>query len=236
MVACRGDAGSRTRNEPARRGIHRRPRGRRCWRAGRREALASEGYQAAGIEAISRADAGDAWALYHHFEDGSWRCSTPWWSLLQIEAAGKDRSASEDAAQRCGIAWTEGIEAYLDVCLEPAYGRIVIQEAPAVLGNARATEIEEAHPMALLTATLAALKREGELDFEDIELLSADGHDDLRDGAAAAGRRIRRKPRARGQKIIGSLLGGFLQLPERGRSRSRPTAARSSERTRPAWC
>ena len=37
---------------------------------------------------------------------------------------------------------TEGIDAYLDVCLEPAYARIVIQEAPAVLGNARYREID----------------------------------------------------------------------------------------------
>jgi hypothetical protein len=53
-----------------------------------------------------------------------------------------------------------------------AYGRIVIQEAPAILGNARYAEIEEAYPMALLGATLNALKREGEIAFEDMELLT----------------------------------------------------------------
>jgi hypothetical protein len=45
-----------------------------------------------------------------------------------------------------------GIDAYLDACPEPVYGRIVIQEVPAVFGNARYREIEEAYPMALLTA------------------------------------------------------------------------------------
>ena len=48
-------------------------------------------------------------------------------------------------ARFSGPALTEGIDAYLDACLEPAYGRIVIQEAPAVLGNARYREIEEAY-------------------------------------------------------------------------------------------
>jgi len=37
---------------------------------------------------------------------------------------------------------------------------------------ASAIGIEEAYPMALLTATFDALKRRGELDFEDIDLLS----------------------------------------------------------------
>jgi hypothetical protein len=56
-----------------------------------------------------------------------------------------------------------GIGTYLDVCLEPAYRRIVIQEALAILGNSRFDEIEEAYPMALLKATLNALHRQGEL-------------------------------------------------------------------------
>ena len=103
-----------------------------------------------------------------------------------------------------------GIDAYLDACLEPAYGRVVVQEAPAVLGTRRYREIEEAYPMALLTATLDALKRKGELEFEDVDLLSrmldamickmalmlpeADDPPTLRE---------------RGQNIIGRLLGAY---------------------------
>ena len=102
---------------------------------------------------------------------------------------------------------TEGIDAYLDVCLEPAYARIVIQEAPAVLGNARYREIEEAHPMALLTATLRALKRQGDLDFE---LLSRMVDAMICEVALLLpGAENPKKLRARGQKIIGSLLGSF---------------------------
>lgn len=41
-----------------------------------------------------------------------------------------------------------------------------------MLGTARYREIEEAHPMTPLAATLHALKRQGELDFDDVDLLS----------------------------------------------------------------
>src|SRR6185312_12936811 len=65
-----------------------------------------------------------------------------------------------------------GIGAYLDACLEPAYQRLVLQEAPAVLGMARFREIDEAYPLEQMTGALAALKKRGEIAFDDIDLLS----------------------------------------------------------------
>jgi len=173
-----------------------------------RDIFAREGYQAAGIEAISRAARVTRGAFYHHFEDKKALFDAVV-VCLQTEAAaaiGERARAQKKIWDRLSV----GIDAYLDACLEPAYGRIVIQEAPAVLGHARYREIEEAYPMALLTATLNALKRDGELDFEDTDLLSrmidamickialmlpeADHPNKLRE---------------RGQKIIGSLLSVF---------------------------
>ena len=64
--------------------------------------------------------------------------------------------------------------------------------------------------MALLTATLAALKRQGELDFEDIDLLSRMVDAMICEVALLLpGAENPKKLRARGQKIIGSLLGSF---------------------------
>lgn len=57
-------------------------------------------------------------------------------------------------------------------CAEPAYLRLVIQEAPAVLGLARYREIDEAHTRGLLVQALKGLKEAGDIDFDDIELLS----------------------------------------------------------------
>ena len=173
-----------------------------------RDAFAGEGYQAAGIEAISRAARVTRGAFYHHFEDKKALLDAVV-VALQIEAAARIEARAK-TQRKVWDRLTEGIEAYLDVCLEPAYARIVIQDAPAVLGNARYREIEEAHPMALLTATLAALKRQGELDFEDIELLSRMVDAMICEMALLlSGAENPKRLRARGHKIIGSLLGGF---------------------------
>jgi AcrR family transcriptional regulator len=173
-----------------------------------RDAFATEGYQAAGIEAISRAARVTRGAFYHHFEDKKALFDAVVVSMqaeatARIEARGRVHRKIWDRMN-------EGIDAYLDVCLEPAYGRIVIQEAPAVLGNARFREIEEAYPMALLTASLTALKRQGELDFEDIDLLSR-MVDAMICKIALLLPEVEnpRKLRARGHKIIATLLDGF---------------------------
>jgi AcrR family transcriptional regulator len=173
-----------------------------------RHAFASEGYQAAGIEAISRAARVTRGAFYHHFEDKKALFDAVV-VVMQAEAAAK----IETRARTQRKVWdrlTEGIDAYLDACLEPAYGRIVVQEAPAVLGNARYREIEETYPMALLATTLAALKRQGELDFEDIDLLSRMVDAMICKVALMLPEAENPKRlRARAHKIIDSLLGSF---------------------------
>lgn len=173
-----------------------------------RDIFATEGYQAAGIEAISRAARVTRGAFYHHFEDKKALFDAVVVSL-QAEATAKIQEKSR-LQQKTWDRLRIGIDAYLDACLEPAYGRIVVQEAPAVLGNQRYREIEEAYPMALLTATLNALKRQGELVFEDVDLLSR-----MVDAMICKIALMLpeaddpRKLRIRGQKIISSLLDGF---------------------------
>ena len=173
-----------------------------------RDIFASEGYQAAGIEAISRAARVTRGAFYHHFQDKKALFDAV---VVALQAETTARIEERSRAQR--KIWDRlnvGIDAYLDACLEPAYGRIVIQEAPAVLGNARYREIEEAYPMALLTASLKALKRDGELDFEDIDLLSRMVDAMICKVALMLPEADHpKKLRERGQKIIGSLLGVF---------------------------
>jgi AcrR family transcriptional regulator len=173
-----------------------------------RDIFAREGYQAAGIETISRAARVTRGAFYHHFEDKKALFDAVVVSL-QAEAAAKVEERAR-AQRKIWDRLSVGIDAYLDACLEPAYARIVIQEAPAVLGNERYREIEETYPMALLTATLNALKREGELEFEDMDLLSRMVDAMICKVALMLPEADHpKKLRESGQKIIGSLLGGF---------------------------
>ncbi len=135
-----------------------------------RDIFAKEGFQAAGMEAISRAARVTRGAFYHHFEDKK-ALFDGVVVVMQSEVADK----VERAARTQPRIWDRlraGLDAYLDACLEPDYARIVIREAPAVLGHQRYREIDDAYSMALLIATIKALKRDGEITFEDAELLS----------------------------------------------------------------
>jgi AcrR family transcriptional regulator len=173
-----------------------------------RDIFAKEGYQSAGIEAISRAARVTRGAFYHHFEDKTALFDAVV-VLMQAEAAAK----VEQKARAQSKEWDRlkaGIDAYLDVCVEPAYGRIVIQDAPAVLGHRRYRDIDEAYAMALLTRNLHALKRKGEIDFDDIELLSRMVDAMICKIALMLPESGDPKGlRENGQKIIQSLLGGF---------------------------
>lgn len=175
-----------------------------------REIFAKEGYQAAGIEAISRSARVTRGAFYHHFEDKKALFDAV---VVAMQAAAVATVNEKSRAQR--KTWDRmfaGMDAYLDVCLEPAYARIVIQEAPAVLGAKRCQDIEETYPMALLMASMNALKREGELVFEDIDLLGR--MVDAMICKIALMLPEADKPtqlRERGRKIIASLLQGFRE-------------------------
>jgi AcrR family transcriptional regulator len=134
-----------------------------------RDIFAREGFQAAGMEAISRAARVTRGAFYHHFED-----KKALFDAVVVAMQAEVAQRVERAARTQPKIWDRlraGIDAYLDSCLEPDYGRIVIQEAPAILGARRYRDIEEAYPLALLIATMKALRRDGEIAFEDTDLL-----------------------------------------------------------------
>ncbi|HEV8193070.1 MAG TPA: helix-turn-helix domain-containing protein [Ktedonobacterales bacterium] len=135
-----------------------------------RTLFTAEGYQETNIEAIARAARVTRGAFYYYFADKK--------ALFDAVVVVLQAEAAQAVARRAvaiSQPWEQlqvGIEAYLDACLEPAYRRLVIQEAPAILGTARARAIDEVYTLALLTASLRALRQAGELDCEDVDLLS----------------------------------------------------------------
>lgn len=134
-----------------------------------REAFARDGYHATGIEAISRSARVTRGAFYHHFKD-----KQALFDAVVVDLQKEAAAAIEARAKTKKNVWdrlSEGLDAFLDVCADPVYGRIVVQQGPAVLGEERYREIEEAYPTALLMATLDALKRQGELEFENVRVL-----------------------------------------------------------------
>jgi AcrR family transcriptional regulator len=135
-----------------------------------REAFARDGYHATGVEAIARAVRVTRGAFYHHFKD-----KTALFDAVVVDLQKEAAAAIEKRAKTKKEIWdrlSEGLDAFLDTCSDPIYGRIVVQQGLAVLGDERFREIEEAYPMALLTATLDALKRRGELSFDNVRVLA----------------------------------------------------------------
>lgn len=127
-----------------------------------RDIFTAEGYQAAGIEAIAQAARVTRGAFYHHFEDKRALFEALVISLQQAAAEHIRRTAMAEPDANARV--MAGAAAFLESCMEPAYRRLVIQEAPAVLGGRRCREIGEAHPYGLLIAALAELRKAGRFD------------------------------------------------------------------------
>ena len=135
-----------------------------------RDLFTLQGYNVTGIESIANAARVTRGAFYHHFADKKALLDAVV-VALQADAA----SAVEARARAERDKWKRfsvGMDAYLDACLEPAYLRLVIQEAPAVLGMARFREIDEANVLRLMTPPLSAMKSKGEISVDNVDLLS----------------------------------------------------------------
>jgi AcrR family transcriptional regulator len=133
-----------------------------------REQFTTAGYQETSVEAIARAARVTRGAFYHHFEDKRALFETLVLAL-QIEAAARLVAAGKsqpDLSSRIQA----GIMAYLTICSERSYRRIVIQEAPAVLGVTRCREIADAHVFGLFIGALGELRKAGKFDFENTHL------------------------------------------------------------------
>lgn len=135
-----------------------------------RAAFCRSGFRDASVDEIARGARVTRGAFYHHFAD-KLALFDAIVVEMQVEMVCKvQASVAGDVLDRARF--TIGMHAYLDVCLEPSYARIILQDARATLGDARFGEIERAHSIALIRMTLAAVQQQGRLQNADIEMLS----------------------------------------------------------------
>ena len=98
-------------------------------------------------------------ALYHHFADKKALFEA---LVIQLQADATEKiKAKAKRATTAQERMRAGSLAFLDACMEPSYRRLVIEEAPAVLGTARCREIEEAYAFGLLIAAVSAQQASG---------------------------------------------------------------------------
>jgi AcrR family transcriptional regulator len=116
--------------------------------AAARPLFAERGYANVSTEELVRAAGVTRGALYHQFDGkaGLFRAVV---EQVQDDLAQRVGGAEPPADADVFEGFYAGVERFLDACLEPDVGRIVLIDGPAVLGWEAWREIEEAHALGL---------------------------------------------------------------------------------------
>ncbi len=101
-------------------------------------------------------------AVYHHFANKRDLFEAV---LDVLETQAKERvTAATAGVDEPWEAAMVGLDAFLDQCCDPVYGRLVWQEGPVALGWARWKECEEEHAYGLIEGFVRALIDAGRID------------------------------------------------------------------------
>jgi AcrR family transcriptional regulator len=135
-----------------------------------RRLFAKRGYADVGTEEIVRRAGVTRGALYHHFSGKE--------DLLHAVAEQVEEEVTTKSAE-AALAQTEpweqvtaGWNAFLDACLDPAVQRIILLDAPAVLGPKAWREIASKYGFALVQVSLQSLVDAGLIDDEPVDPLA----------------------------------------------------------------
>jgi AcrR family transcriptional regulator len=126
--------------------------------------FATRGYEDVGAEEIVRAAGLTRGALYHHFPSGKPALLEAIYERLEAESTERVAHVVLDSKMDSPLAAMKaGVAAFLDECAEPGFQRIVLHDAPAVLGWDRWRDIAAANGLGLIEASLIAAIEAGEI-------------------------------------------------------------------------
>ena len=135
-----------------------------------RRLFAKRGYADVGTEEIVRAAGLTRGALYHHF-GGKEELLAAVYEEIERELAERIAGGALGASDPVE-AMQAGTELFLDACLEPEVQRIVLLDAPAVLGWERWREIAAQYGLGLIEATLQAAMDAGAIAKQPVRPLA----------------------------------------------------------------
>jgi AcrR family transcriptional regulator len=128
-----------------------------------RQMFAAGGYDGTGTEQIVAEAQVTRGALYHHFRD-----KADLFRAVMEEAAGEvARQLTDDQAQSDGSPLdqiSDGVSAFLDVCVGGDFQRIVLIDGPRVLGEQAWDQLVERYGRALLEEWLTRAITAGDMD------------------------------------------------------------------------
>jgi AcrR family transcriptional regulator len=135
-----------------------------------RTLFAERGYAAVSIEEIVQGARVTRGALYHHFED-----KQALFRAVLEEIEGEVAARMQAAARAETEAWERiraACRAYLDLCLERDVQRILVLDAPSVLGWHVWCEIDRRHGLGVLQELFEAAVEAGLVEPQPLEPLA----------------------------------------------------------------
>jgi AcrR family transcriptional regulator len=126
------------------------------------------GYAGTSLDAIVKRARVTKGALYHHFSGKQALFEA---AFNQVET--KAMTQLSKTIDGGGSPWEralEGVQEYIKVCLDPTYQRLVIREAPVVMGIERWREAEEHFSYGIVRDVLEQLIEAGELGDIPVEV------------------------------------------------------------------
>lgn len=178
--------------------------------AAARPLFGARGYADVGVEEIVRAAGITRGALYHHFVDKTDLFAAVFESVeTGVTArivAGLGRADQSDLI----AVMRQGAKIFLDACAEPETHRIMLLDAPAVLGFERWREISNRHNTGLVHDLLNRAIESGQIPEQPVPLLAHTLLGALREAALYLGQAPnRRKARRDAGAIIDRLITGL---------------------------
>jgi len=130
-----------------------------------RSLFGSRGFAGTSVEDIAREARVTTGALYHHFPTKAAVFEAVFEQVHadMMTASLQAASDTEDPVELL----VAGVGAFLDMVLEPEVQRIIITDAPAVLGLVRFTELDERYALAATIEALTAANESGALHVAD---------------------------------------------------------------------
>jgi AcrR family transcriptional regulator len=186
--------------------------------AGRR-LFGERGFAATSVEDLAQEARVTTGALYHHFPTKTALFESVFEGLHEDLMS---ESASAALGEQVGVdLLLRGSEAFLDAVLRPDVARILLVDAPAVLGLARFTELDERYAVAATVMVIEAAVHAGTLAVDDPATLARLWMGVLtRGGLLVASSSNPAKTRDEVAKAMGTLLSGLARPGARARDES----------------
>jgi AcrR family transcriptional regulator len=137
-----------------------------------RELFGQRGYAGVGTEEIVRAAGVTRGALYHHFGGKSDLLEAVYRQVEEEITARIAEVALGSGSSSPLEAMGAGVGMFIDACAEPEVQRIVLLDAPAVLGWDRWREIAGSYGLGLIEASLGAAIEAGEIPPQPVKPLA----------------------------------------------------------------